>query len=311
MAPPDVIDDGLAVPIDFSVGRGRDVRFGVSYGGGGIFFVAWQAAYLHALAVAGLDISHADRAIGTSAGSVVASINEAGHLARFEREVSFFARTPALVSALAPAGELVPSQQRALDLFVGATDAEPSTIRAIGHAALAAHTPTAAKMARSVSLLLLSRRWPSSAVHTVCVDAVTGERCVVGADSGVRIDRAVAASSAVPGIFAPQPIGDRRCMDGGVSGSGTHLDLLAGADRVMVLTVHSPGDQSVGGMTQRTGALDAELTALESSGSKVFHRSPESVDLQRLMDPRAVPDAIAMARRQAAADVAELRSFLR
>ena len=42
------------------------------------------------------------------------------------------------------------------------------------------------------------------------------------------LSRAVAASSAVPGIFAPQAIGDRRCMDGGVSGPGTHLDLLAG-----------------------------------------------------------------------------------
>ena len=51
----------------------------------------------------------------------------------------------------------------------------------------------------------------------------------------MRVARAVAASSAVPGLFTPQPILDRRCMDGGVSGTGTHLDLVAGARRAVVL----------------------------------------------------------------------------
>ena len=52
------------------------------------------------------------------------------------------------------------------------------------------------------------------------------------------------------------------------------------------------------------------MEALKASGTKVFLRSPESMDLTKLMDPKAVPDAIAMAKRQAAADADALREFI-
>ena len=310
MASAATADDGLARPIGFDARSGEGLHLALSLGGGGIFFVAWQVAYLHELADRGIDLRGADRVVGTSAGSLVAAILEAGDLGRFEREVTLFARTPALVSALAPSGSLRGSQQRALSAFIAAQDAQPDTIRAIGHDALAAATPSAAKMVRSVSLVLLRRRWPSSTLHITCVDTYTGERCVIDASAGIPIARAVAASSAVPGIFSPQPIGDRRCMDGGVSGSGTHLDLVAGADRVVVLSLLDGHGDGAGGMTQAPSAYRTELAALEATGSRVFVRSPESVDLTRLMDPRAVPEAIALGRRQAAADADDLRRFI-
>lgn len=302
--------DGLARPIDFSTRSAAGIHLGLSLGGGGIFFVAWQVTYLEQLAQLGIDLKGAGRVVGTSAGSLVASILEAGNLRRFEREVSFFAKTPALVNLLAPSGSLKPSQQRALDFFVAAQNAEPDLIRSIGHEALAAATPSANKMARSVAMMLLSRAWPADALHITCVDTLTGERCVVTRDSGVRIERAVAASSAVPGIFSPQPIGDRRCMDGGVSGSGTHLDLLAGCDRAVVLSLASTIPAPVGVMTQAPGAFANEVAALEASGSKVLLRSPETMDITKLMDPKSVPEAIAMAKRQAAADADALRDFI-
>lgn len=304
------MSDGLARPIDFDTGHGAGLHLGVSLGGGGIYFVAWQATYLRELARRGVDLRGADRVVGTSAGSMVASILEAGDLARFEREVSLLARTPALVSALAPAGGLRPSQQRALAAFVAATDAAPDTVRGIGHDALGAITPSAEKMVRSVSLVLLRRRWPTPTLHITCTDASTAERCVLDVRSGVSIARAVAASSAVPGIFAPQPIGDRRCMDGGVSGSGTHLDLVAGAQRVVVLSLFDGTAGRPGGMTQSPGGFEGELERLEGAGSKVVVRSPAAVDIERLMDPRAVPEAVKLGRRQAADDAEELRSFI-
>ena len=63
-------------------------------------------------------------------------------------------------------------------------------------------------------------------------------------------------------------------------------------------------------MTQAPGAFHAELEELRASGSELFLRSPETMDVARLMDPKAVPEAIAMARRQAAADADALREFL-
>ena len=56
---------------------------------------------------------------------------------------------------------------------------------------------------------------------------------------------AAAASSSVPGIFSPQPILDRRCMDGGVSGSGINSDVVAGAERVVILALATLGANDV------------------------------------------------------------------
>jgi NTE family protein len=165
-------------------------------------------------------------------------------------------------------------------------------------------------MARNVGAILASRSWPSPQLHITCVDAFTGERCVITKAAKVGVARAAAASSAVPGVFSPQPIGDRRCMDGGVSGSGTHLDLVAGAERVVVLALDDGSSLKVGMMTNAPGSTEAELDALRASGSQVFLRTPEAVDILKLMDPTAVPEAIEMGRRQATADADALQAFL-
>jgi len=310
-APSQPPPDGLARPRDFSAGYGEGLSSGLSLGGGGVFFVAWQVAYLATLAEHGVDLAGSPRVVGTSAGSLVASVLEGGHIGRFRKEVSLLARAPKLIGALAPAGTLRPSQERARDIFFLAEDAEPDTIREIGRAALAARTPSDSVMARNVAVVLKSRRWPADALHITCVDTYTGERCVITREHGVPITRAVAASSAVPGLFSPQPILDRRCMDGGVCGTGTHLDLLAGAERAVVLNLTDGAGAERGAMTSGPRAVLEELEALEATGTRVFRRQPERMDLMTLMDPAAVPDAVAMGRRQAVADVAELRAFLR
>jgi NTE family protein len=299
----------IVLPRSFEAGYGREVDRGLCLGGGGLFFVAWQVSYVQTLANRGVHFGSADRVVGTSAGSMVASALTAGRLNRLHTEISLLARVPALVSALAPASELSPSQQRALDLFLKATDGEPPTVQGIGFAALAASTPSPAVMRRNISLVLGRTPWASDTLRITCVDAYTGERCVVNRDSRVSIPRAVAASSAVPGIFPPQPVGDRRCMDGGVIGTGTHLDLLSGADRVLILALTDGTDMNEGMMTIDPGGGAQELADLEASGTKVLLRTPAEVDMLELMEPAAVPRALAMGARQAAADVAELSAF--
>lgn len=303
-------DDGLARPIDFGQRYGAGLGTGLSLGGGGIFFVAWQVTYLYEMAQRGIDLGGADRVIGTSAGSVVSSVLESGRIERLYKEITVLARLPRLVSLLAPAAGLAPSQERAKDLFTFAPDAAPERLREIGHAALAARTPKPSTMPRNISLILGRRTWPTDRLNLTVVDAYTGERCVVNSASGVSLPYAVAASSAVPGLFAPPSIGDRRCMDGGVCGTGVHLDLLAGAERVVVLCLTDGEGIDFGGMTTAPGMIRKELDALRSSGSELFFRKPHEVDFDTLMDPKAVPDAIAMARDQASADARELSEFL-
>lgn len=307
-------DDGLAVPRDMGAGYGEGLSLGLSLGGGGLWFVAWQVAYLHELGARGVVLQGADRVVGTSAGSIVSAVLEAGNLRRLHGELRLLARAPKLMGVLAPAARSSASQDRASDLFWNAGDAEPGTVQAIGRAALAARTPAPSTMRRNLAVVLASRRWPSAALHLTAIDAYSGERVVLTRRHGVGVVAAAAASSAVPGIFAPQQILDRRCMDGGVSGTGVHLDLLAGARRALVVQLTDgtapDGGEAASGMTQGPGDADAELAALEATGTEVLRRMPQTVDIERLMDPAAVPDAIAMATRQAAADAGELRAFV-
>jgi NTE family protein len=245
---------GIALPRSMDARYGRGIERGLVLGGGGIWFVAWQTGYLRRLEELGLRLGLADRLVGTSAGSIVASILAGEKLGGFGRTVDLLTRAPGLLTRLASSGPLEPSCQRALDVFRDSRDCEPETLRAIGFAALAARTPTADTTARNFSVILRMRRWPSSRLHITCVDTYTGERCVVTRSAAVPLARATAASSAVPGIFAPQPIQDRKCMDGGVAGTGVHLDLVAGARRALVISLvdGSEPDLTWGTMTPTT-----------------------------------------------------------
>ncbi len=98
-------------------------------------------------------------------------------------------------------------------------------------------------------------------------------------------------------------------MDGGVSGTGTHLDLLAGAKRVLILALTDGNDMIEGMMTSHPGSGRQELADLEKSGTEVVLRIPSEVDLAELMSPASVPEALALGARQASADVGTLSTF--
>jgi NTE family protein len=302
--------DGLARPVDFAAKYGAGSDSALVLGGGGLFFIAWQVGYLNGLRQRGVDLTSAEIVVGTSAGSLVASIVTAGKLASFSHEVGLLAK---LFGVLTPATDPRPSQSRALHLFSQATDAHPDTLRSIGFAALAAHGESAATFRRSVGLVLGlgSGKWPAGALNIVAVDAYTGERLVVTSAAGVSAARAAAASSSVPGLFEPQPIHDRKCMDGGVSGSGTHSDVVAGARRAVVLALGASLPQGTARQTLRSGSLADEMRALAAAGTETLVRGPREVDAATLMSPKSVPGALAMADGQADEDAAAIEEFWR
>ena len=305
----DVVDvpDDLARPRDFGARYGAGTRRGLVLGGGGIVFVAWQLAYLRALEERGAHLGDADRIVGTSAGSVVATIVASGRLRRAHFEIETLAKVPKLIAAMAPAQQLQRSQQIALERFWTADNSRPETVQAIGHLALGAVTPDVATLPRSLRLVLALRRWPDPALHITAVDAFTGERCVITEAAGVPVHKAAAASSSVPGLFAPQPILDRRCMDGGAGGSGTHADLAAGADRALVLALADRGD--VGIATAEAGGFARDLDALRASGTTVEVRTSRLPAEVMLMDPANVPTAMALGAEQGAEDASEIQAF--
>lgn len=81
--------------------------------------------------------------------------------------------------------------------------------------------------------------WPDRRLQITAVDAFTGESAIFDSESGVSLVDAVAASCAVPGLWAPVTIGESRYVDGGVR-STTNADLAEGYDRTLVLAPYAP-----------------------------------------------------------------------
>jgi NTE family protein len=303
------VDDGLARPISFEARYGAGCDRTLVLGGGGIVFVAWLTGYLGELARRGIEVGDAERIVGTSAGSLLATIVAAGRLDRVGRLLRQLAGRPALISRLAPASGLSASQERARKLFEIAGDAEPATIRAIGAAALAAAAPHHNRLPASLLLVLQTLRWPDDRLIVTAVDAYTGERLALTRASGVPLLRAVSASSSVPGLFPPQPILDRRAMDGGVCGTGIHADLVAGARRALVFPLADAFPEP--GMTIGPDGVEREIAALRESGTAVAARYSRLAPTLDLMAPAEVPAALALGALQAGEDAAALADFWR
>lgn len=110
----------------------------------------------------------------------------------------------------------------------------------------------------------------------VCaVDAGNGDRVVFGSRSApvASVGQAVAASCAIPAVFAPVRIGDRRYVDGG-AWSPTNADAAPAGrgDRVLLL---EPTAVLVGGALRAAALLEA--VALRGRGALVHIVTPDDM----------------------------------
>jgi NTE family protein len=201
-------------------------------GGGGVAGIAWMTGLLAGLADAGQDVSGAEVVIGTSAGAnVAAQLGSGLSLAElFARQVD-----PALQSRELMA--VIDWEKFAADLepYVDGASEPADQLRGFGRFALDAQTVTEPERIAVIESRLPSGDWPATPTKLTAVDCVSGELAVFDAASGVSLVEAVAASSAVPGIWPPVTIEGRRYMDGGVR-SADNADLAAGAARIVVLS---------------------------------------------------------------------------
>lgn len=200
-------------------------------GGGGIAGIAWEIGILLGLHDAGIDLSAAERIVGTSAGAAVGGQVTSGRpLAElFERQVAPGGLSHE-ISADLDAEEMWKEFGQIL------TTAKPGAElgRAIGAYALGATTVTEAARRRVIEARLPTHDWPDRDLRIVTVDATTGEPRIFTAADGVPLVDAVAASCAVPGVWPPVTIGSARYIDGGAR-STTNSDLASGCDPIVVI----------------------------------------------------------------------------
>ena len=202
--------------------------------GGGLAGIAWETGILRGIADESPETAKAlldaDVLVGTSAGSTVAAqlSSGLGLDALFDRQTS------------ASSTELTPNVgiEEITDLFVAAmltpNTTQTQKLQKIGAVALSTATVSEAVRREVIAHRLPSHDWPERVLRISAIDAATGELVTFDNHSGVDLVDAVAASCAVPGVWPPVTIGDRRYMDGGV-GSSVNVALAGDCDVVVVL----------------------------------------------------------------------------
>jgi NTE family protein len=255
-------------------------------GGGGVAGVAWELGVLDSLFASGIDLTDADLVVGTSAGSVVAA-----QICSGEALTALCDRQSESGSELKAPGDFADL----IDAFIGALAGNPDEgerNRRIGQIALSATTVHESARRDVIMSRLPSTEWPSHNLVITAVDTETGEFVTFDRTSGVELVDAIGASCAVPGVWPPVTIGERRFMDGGVR-SIANSDLADGHSAVVVLA-------------PLTGTLGrpfaAEIDALRASGAQVEVIEGDAGSLAAFgadpLDPATRVPALAEGRRQ-------------
>jgi NTE family protein len=224
-------------------------RFRLVLGAGGTTGGAFACGILLALVTDhDVDLTNASHLVGTSAGSVVATLIAMG--LDGDDLAAVIARTPQRMSPIGGSYDFSFSDE------MPKIPKLRNLVRPMGREDLA-RSAELAKSRRYRALWLHCLRpgtfdithqipfipelaWPSEGPLSVCcTDASTGERVVYRRDSGVGLADAITASCAVPGVMRPVRIHDRVLVDGGVV-SPSNADIALDDGDATLTVVVSP-----------------------------------------------------------------------
>jgi NTE family protein len=283
--------------------------------GGGSVGIAWEIGVATGLARCGVDLRTADFIVGTSAGSAVGAQLALGRDLDQLAGRYHSAGRRATESATGSGAPVTEQMTTLLELVAATTTGEgPAELRraAVGRFALEADAmPEDAFVA--AFRYLKGEAWPAR-FACPAVDALSGEFIVWDSRAEVDLDRAVASSCAVPGLFAPITINGLRYIDGGFR-SATNADLASGYDRVLIVSVLSAA-RAAGPVDPRLSPgrqLEDEVAALTARGSVVAVLAVDDAGAQamggNLMDATASRAAVDEGIRQGEAEADRLGAF--
>ncbi|MCP3821795.1 patatin-like phospholipase family protein [Streptomyces sp. A3M-1-3] len=266
-------------------------------GGGGLTGIGWECGILHGLTEAGVDLSTAELVVGTSAGSIVGAQLICGLLTTVELYERQLADATGERVARLGTGLMA----RYAWGVLRSRDAEGYGVR-MGAMALAARTPEESERRAVIAARLVSHEWPDRRLVVTSVDALTGEFKAFDRDSGAGLVDAVSASCAVPGVYPPMTVGDRRWIDGGMR-SSANADLAAGYDRVVILAPITAGGGPIASARTQAARLAAD-------GARVLLITPDRAARdafgRNVLDPARRAPAARAGLAQAAAHAEEV-----
>lgn len=272
-------------------------------GGGGNAGVAWECGIVLGLAEHGIDLGQADLVVGTSAGSIVAMMLRAGWVTREHLETILATDRAGTPEALSfDAAAFMSLLQNA-----GAGASDPQEARArLGRQAASLPVSLSEEAWVAQIAAMLPPDWPGRPVAITAVNADDGAFVVLSGAQDARVQDAVAASCAVPGVFPPVHLGGRPHMDGGMR-SATNANVAAGHDRVLVLACSPEPPDSPFGPT-----LPQALARIEHDGQALvitLDASAVGGDGVNALDPASAAPAFAAGLAQAQATAQAVRSF--
>ncbi|CUU58788.1 NTE family protein [Parafrankia irregularis] len=273
------------------------MRHALVLGGGGVAGIAWEIGLLVGLAEAGIDVTDADLVVGTSAGSAVGTMISSGA----DLDLLYSRQLAPADPAAEPTVEFDYSELMSTlaQVTAGSRGARDARAR-IGAYALTAAVPSEEDRWQIVAGRLPVREWPRRRLMVVAVEAETGDWVAFDRDSGVHLVDAVAASSALPGVFPPVTVDHRRYVDGGMR-SVINADLAEGHERVLILA-------PVNGL-----GIPTEVRRLERAGSRVLVVAADEASRaafgSNILDPAIRADAARAGRAQAAAVADSVRDL--
>ncbi|GGL28675.1 patatin-like phospholipase family protein [Nocardia jinanensis] len=260
-------------------------------GGGGPVGIAWLSGLAGGLRDAGIDLSLADRIIGTSAGAVVGSAVAAGlDLATL--------LTPRPRSTEPPRHNYAPLLEIA-SLLRAVDQDRDLVLQRIGELALGTDTGDPAAHIERIGSLVGFAGWPETDLRITAVDIGTGTLTAWTRDGAATLVQALASSTAVPGVFPPIEIDGRHYMDGGVR-STINADLAVDHDVVVIL-------EPLAHVYPRTRA-DRELGAAREISVRPDETAVAAFGTDLFADAALGP-AYESGVRQAAPTAAELKEF--
>ena len=109
------------------------------------------------------------------------------------------------------------------------------------------------------------------------------------------------------GLIGPTLLGQRYCMDGGISRTWAHADVVAGSRRAIVITLTNGYEGSL--LSGIPHNIHTEMKALEATGTKgmlIIAGTPKGVDL---LDPGQIAPALRAGYERAKVEAGKIRIF--